>query len=101
MYAIIYILEQMDSQASYDIFGTHKGLQYRQNTNIDDLLELDNYCKPNLEVWHTNDVLLSFILMINGKTNELWTNTNKSNIIHPYKGFYNKSLSINEGVYRN
>jgi hypothetical protein len=72
-----------------------------QNTNIDDLLELDNYCKPNLEVWHTNDVLLSFILMINGKTNELWTNTNKSNIIHPYKGFYNKSLSINEGVYRN
>jgi len=36
MYAIIYILEQMDSQASYELFGTHTGLQYRQNTNIDE-----------------------------------------------------------------
>ena len=36
MYAIIYILEQMDSHASYELFGTHKGLQYRQNMNIDE-----------------------------------------------------------------
>lgn len=26
----------MNTQASYEIFGTHRGVQYRQNTNIDE-----------------------------------------------------------------
>jgi hypothetical protein len=57
MYAIIYILEQMDSRASYELFGTHKGLQYRQNTNIDEFntrlngrMFSDSPLEPNLSM---------------------------------------------------
>ena len=43
--------------------------------------------------------ILSYLLMISGYTTEAWTNTTKSNIIHPYKEFYRSSLGINEGVF--
>jgi len=55
----------------------------------EELKLFDKYCiHENHELWHTNDVLLSYLLMIKGYTVEAWTNTDKSNIIHPFKKFY-------------
>lgn len=71
-----------------------------KNTKFEEIKKFDKFCNSEFELWHTNDVLLNYILMINGKTAEEWTNTDKSNIIHPYKKFYDNNLGINEGVYR-
>lgn len=70
------------------------------STNFDEICMFDDYCKEGLEFWHTNDILIGFILSINGKSSEGWTNTTHSNIIHPYKNFYSKNLGIEHGVYR-
>ena len=35
----------MNTHASYEIFGTHRAVQYRQNTNIDDF----NFVKGKVE----------------------------------------------------
>ena len=70
------------------------------NTKLSDIQQLDEYCKEGLEFWHTNDILLGFILAVNGKKSEKWTNTTHSNIVHPYKGFYKANLGIEDGVFR-
>jgi hypothetical protein len=71
-----------------------------KNTNFEEIKTFDNICKTQLQLWHTNDILLSYLLMINGFTTEVWTNTTKSNISHPDKRFYNNKLTIEDGVYR-
>lgn len=75
-------------------------LECIEKTSLDKLLFFDKYCICPLGFCHTNDVVLSFLLMINYKTNNKWTNTSKSNISHPDKRFYNKNLSFKDGVYR-
>jgi hypothetical protein len=57
-------------------------------------------CKTPLELWHTNDILLGYILMINGKTVDQWTNTTASMISHPDKRFYKEGINENIGIYR-
>lgn len=52
------------------------------------------------ELWHTNDVLLSYLFIINNKSWEPWVNTSKSNIIHPDKRFYEQKLDIDKGIWR-
>lgn len=75
-------------------------LECIKNTIIDELLFFDKYATHPLGFCHTNDIILSFLLMINNKTNDKWTNTKKSNISHPNKMFYNKNLGIEHGVHR-
>ncbi len=76
-------------------------LECIQNTNINDILFFDKYSTHPLGFCHMNDIALSLLLLINGKTNEKWTNTTKSNILHPDKRFYNKNLTVSDGVFRN
>lgn len=75
-------------------------LECIENINIDELLFLNKYATHPLGFCHTNDIILSFLLAINGKTNDKWTNTPNSNIKHPDKRFYNKNLGIEQGVHR-
>ena len=71
-----------------------------ENIDFEEIKEFDSICKTEFQLWHSNDLILSYLLMISGYTTEAWTNTTKSNIIHPYKEFYKSSLGINEGVFR-
>ena len=72
-----------------------------EKTDMKIIYDYDKFCHPYVQLWHTNDVLLSVILMINGKTNdEAWTNSTGSNLIHPDKRFYKGDLGIDEGVFR-
>ena len=70
------------------------------NTSFDEIKRFDDVSRECMLLWHTNDILLSYLLAIRGYTTEGWTNTKKSNIVHPYKEFYNKNLGIKEGVFR-
>ena len=88
------------NQAGGSIIHCQTLLECINNTKLSDIQSLDEYCKEGLEFWHTNDILLGFMLAINGKTSEKWTNTNHSNIIHPYKEFYKDNLGIEQGVFR-
>ena len=71
-----------------------------KNTSFEEIKTFDNICKTQFQLWHSNDLILSYLLMINGFTTEAWTNTNKSNISHPDKRFYKNTLNIEDGVYR-
>lgn len=71
-----------------------------QNTSFDEICKFDYLCKTPFELWHTNDVILNYILMINGKTSEKWTNTNNSMISHPDKRFYKEGINESKGIYR-
>jgi len=71
-----------------------------KNTSFEEIKTFDNICKTQFQLWHSNDLLLSYLLIINGFTTEEWTNTNKSNISHPDKRFYKNTLNIEDGVYR-
>ena len=76
-------------------------LECINNTSFDEIKRFDKLTLTSFELWHTNDILISYLLMINGKTNDLqWTNTSKSNISHPDKRFYTQNLTIEQGVYR-
>lgn len=75
-------------------------LECINNTNLEDMSMFDKYSLHPLGFCHTNDITLSFLLMIHGKTNDKWTNTSKSNIKHPDKRFYDKSMGIQDGVHR-
>jgi hypothetical protein len=71
-----------------------------ENTDFEEIKFFDTICKSEFQLWHSNDLILSYILMINGFTTEPWTGTSRSNIIHPDKRFYNENLTESAGVYR-
>jgi hypothetical protein len=70
-----------------------------EKTPFEEIRRFDYLCKTPFELWHTNDILLNYMLMINGKTADIWTNTNLSMIAHPDKRFY-KKVDNNLGIYR-
>lgn len=71
-----------------------------ESTPFEEIHRFDYLCKTPLELWHTNDILLGYILMINGKTVDQWTNTRASMISHPDKRFYKEGINENIGIYR-
>ncbi len=75
-------------------------LECFEKTSFEEIRRFDYLCKTPFELWHTNDILLNYVLMINGKTSEKWTNTWASMISHPDKRFY-KEINHEIGVYRN
>ena len=70
-----------------------------RNTPFTEIRRFDYLCKSPFELWHTNDILLNYLLMINGKTADRWTNTGASMITHPDKRFY-KNINQDMGIYR-
>jgi hypothetical protein len=70
-----------------------------RNTQFQEIRRFDYLCKSPFELWHTNDILLNYILMIRGKTVDRWTNTAASMIAHPDKRFY-KKINKELGIYR-
>lgn len=70
-----------------------------RNTSFTEIRRFDYLCKFPFELWHTNDILLNYLLMINGKTADRWTNTRASMIAHPDKRFYSK-INQELGIYR-
>lgn len=69
------------------------------NTPFEEIRRFDYLCIYPFELWHTNDILLNYILMINGKTVDRWTNTQASMISHPDKRYYDK-VNVDLGIYR-
>lgn len=74
-------------------------LECFEKTSFEEIRRFDYLCKTQFELWHTNDTLLNYVLMINGKTADRWTNTRASMIAHPDKRFY-KKVDNNLGIYR-
>lgn len=71
-----------------------------ENTSFEEIRRFDYLCKLKFDLWHTNDILLNYLLMINGKTADKWTNTGASMISHPDKRFYKGGVNENNGIYR-
>ncbi len=88
------------NMAGGSIVNCNTILECIEKTNIEEILYFNKYCTYPFGLCHTNDVTLNFLLMINGKTNDFFTNTHKSNMRHPDKRFYNQNLKIEDGVHR-
>jgi hypothetical protein len=74
-------------------------LECFEKTPFEEIRRFDYLCKTPFELWHINDTLLNYILMINSKTSDRWTNTKASMIAHPDKRFY-KKVDTDLGIYR-
>jgi hypothetical protein len=70
-----------------------------ENTSFEEIRKFDYLCKTPFEMWHINDVLLNYLLMIHGKTSDKWVNTQASMISHPDKRFYTE-VDESKGIYR-
>ena len=73
-------------------------LECIHDTPLEEISKFDYLCNY-LKLWGENDIILSYLLIINGKTNDKWTNTESSGISHPDKRFY-KQLDHELGIYR-